>query len=83
MRLEGPRFLQKSLDTGNPFIAHEIYKTTRKLAFPETNDRKCIISDVKESDDANVNMTDYNINLTDYRYVNTDYAPLYSIEKRL
>uniref|UniRef100_A0A0R3RVZ9 Protein kinase domain-containing protein n=1 Tax=Elaeophora elaphi TaxID=1147741 RepID=A0A0R3RVZ9_9BILA len=52
-----------SLDTGNPFIAHKIYKTTRKLAFPETNDRRCIVSDVKESDDTSINTS----NLLDYR----------------
>ncbi|VDK69689.1 unnamed protein product [Litomosoides sigmodontis] len=53
---------EMSLDTGNPFIAHEIYKTTRKLAFP---DRKYTVSDAKESDDINVNTTDYDNNLKD------------------
>ncbi|KAL3993556.1 Protein kinase domain family protein [Acanthocheilonema viteae] len=57
---------EMALDTGNPFIAHKIYKTTRKLAFPDTNDRKCIVSDVRESDDINVNTTSYDSNLTNY-----------------
>ncbi|CAG9531852.1 unnamed protein product [Cercopithifilaria johnstoni] len=58
---------EMSLDTGNPFIAHKIYKTTRKLAFPETSDRRCVVSDVKELDDTSVNTTNYD--LTNYRII--------------
>uniref|UniRef100_A0A1I7W3F2 TKL/LISK/TESK protein kinase n=1 Tax=Loa loa TaxID=7209 RepID=A0A1I7W3F2_LOALO len=59
-----------SLDTGNPFIAHEIYKTTRKLAFLETNDRKRpVVSDVKETDDSSVNATNYDSTFMDYRII--------------
>lgn len=74
---------QISLDTGNPFIAHEIYKTTRKLAFPESIDRRCVVSDVKESDNTIVNKNNYNSNLTDYRYVDAIMHSHIHIEKRL
>ncbi|VDK83937.1 unnamed protein product [Onchocerca ochengi] len=57
-----------SLDTGNPFIAHEIYKTARKLAFPETNNqRKCVVLDMKESDDSSINARNFDSNFVDYR----------------
>ncbi|KAM3719969.1 Dual specificity testis-specific protein kinase [Dirofilaria immitis] len=66
-----------SLDTGNPFIAHEIYKTTRKLAFPEMNvRRRCVVSSVKESNNSNINATSFDSNFVDYGYVNADYASM-------
>ncbi|KAK6102758.1 Protein kinase domain family protein [Brugia pahangi] len=54
------------LDTGNPFIAHEIYKRTRKLAFPEASGRRNVVSDVKESVDISINTTNYDSNFADY-----------------
>lgn len=65
---------QISLDSGNPFMAHKIYKTTRKLALPETNDRrKRTISDTKESDDTVIAT---NANFVDCRYVNAEFFEL-------
>ncbi|OZC06747.1 kinase domain protein [Onchocerca flexuosa] len=61
-----------SLDTGNPFISHEIYKTTRKLAFPETNNqKKCVILGVKESDDSSINATNFDSSFVDYSVFST------------
>uniref|UniRef100_A0A915PH10 Protein kinase domain-containing protein n=1 Tax=Setaria digitata TaxID=48799 RepID=A0A915PH10_9BILA len=55
-----------SLDTGNPFISHEIYKTARKLVFPEANDRrKGVVSGVKGYDDSRINVTNFDSNLAD------------------
>lgn len=81
MKRKGFCLFQISLDTGNPFIAHEIYKTTRKLAFPETIDqRRRVISDMKELDNSSINTTNYDSNFVDYKYVDADYA---QIEKKL